>query len=34
MPHVHGCLGRRCDGATAEDLTADTFRAVVAAIRE
>lgn len=34
LPHVYGYLVRRCDDvATAEDLTADTFLAAVAATR-
>ena len=32
LPHVYGYLVRRCDNAaTAEDLTAETFLAAVAA---
>jgi RNA polymerase sigma-70 factor, ECF subfamily len=33
LPHVYGYLARRCDPATAEDLTAETFMAAVAALR-
>ncbi len=33
LPHVYGYLARRSDPATAEDLTAETFMAAVAALR-
>jgi len=34
LPHVYGYLARRCaNSATAEDLTAETFMAAVAALR-
>jgi RNA polymerase sigma-70 factor, ECF subfamily len=35
LPHVYGYLARRCpNAATAEDLTADTFMAAVAALQK
>ena len=35
LPHVYGYLARRCaNAATAEDLTAETFLAAVAALRK
>jgi RNA polymerase sigma-70 factor (ECF subfamily) len=35
LPEVYGYLARRCDGATvAEDLTAETFLAAVAAVQK
>jgi RNA polymerase sigma-70 factor, ECF subfamily len=33
LPHVYGYLVRRCDTATAEDLTAETFMAAVVAVQ-